>query len=186
MLENLYKKIEEMLSNGEQVNIAIDGGCCAGKSTFAKNLKVCGNVFHMDDYFLPMVKKTTERMCQPGGNVDYERVRNEVFSGIESGTEFFVKKFNCKTQSFEKPRIVVPEAVNIIEGVYSMHPYLENFYNIKVFIDIDWETRRKRLYNRESEEMYKRFIDEWIPMENRYFTEYNIKERCDFIIGDEK
>ncbi len=31
--------------------------------------------------------------------------------------------------------------------------------------------------------MYERFINEWIPMEEKYFKELKIKEKCDLIIA---
>ena len=38
---------------------------------------------------------------------------------------------------------------------------------------------------RNGAKMFRRFVNEWIPMENRYFENMKIPEKCDFIlIGD--
>ena len=60
--------------------VAIDGRCTAGKTTLAGLLqgKRSCNVVHMDDFYLPFAKRTPERMAQPGGNMDFERLLSEV------------------------------------------------------------------------------------------------------------
>jgi len=32
--------------------------------------------------------------------------------------------------------------------------------------------------------LYERFVNEWIPLENKYFDAFNIPEKCDFILDD--
>ena len=54
-LETIKNHIEILLSQQDQVIIAIDGKCTSGKTTLASKLAEiydC-NVFHMDDFFLP-------------------------------------------------------------------------------------------------------------------------------------
>ena len=38
-----------------------------------------GQVFHLDDFFLPFEKRTPQRLSTPGGNVDHERAQRELF-----------------------------------------------------------------------------------------------------------
>ena len=77
---SLFQRIDALLAEKPFVRVAIDGNCAAGKSTLGALLQeVYGaNLFHMDDYFLPFACKTPERLAEPGGNVDYERFREEV------------------------------------------------------------------------------------------------------------
>ena len=77
--------------------IALDGRCGSGKTTFAAMLKRifdC-NVFHMDDFFLPQEMKTEERLSEPGGNVHYERVLQEVILPLSRGEAVQLIPFNC-------------------------------------------------------------------------------------------
>jgi dephospho-CoA kinase len=76
--------------------------------------------------------------------------------------------------------------MNIVEGVYSMHPMLVNSYDFSVFIKIDEECQKERILVRNGIEMQKRFIKEWIPLENRYFKELKIEEKCDMILNGGK
>ena len=66
------------------------------------------------------------------------------------------------------PVAVTPKKLNIVEGTYSHHPYFGNPYDLKILLTVDEETQRKRILERPAF-LHKRFFEEWIPMENRYF-----------------
>ena len=76
---------------------------------------------------------------------------------------------------------VSPQKLNIIEGSYSMHPTLIENYDLKIFLCIDEKEQISRILKRNGAAMLKRFLCEWIPMENRYFKELNIKEQSDLV-----
>jgi len=79
-VETIRKKIDELLTQKDMVIVAIDGKCTSGKTTLASKLTQiydC-NVFHMDDFFLRPEQRTPERFAEVGGNVDYERLQEEV------------------------------------------------------------------------------------------------------------
>ncbi|HML46086.1 MAG TPA: hypothetical protein PKE04_04975, partial [Clostridia bacterium] len=63
--------------SGRRTILAVDGNSGAGKSSLSTLLQAVfgAAVLHMDDFFLPAARKTAARMAEPGGNVDYERVR---------------------------------------------------------------------------------------------------------------
>ena len=70
-----------------------------------------------------------------------------------------------------------------VEGAYSMHPDLEKYYDFSVFLDIDPEKQKARILKRNSPQFATRFFEEWIPLENKYFLNMNVKERCDICIS---
>lgn len=63
-----------------------------------------------------------------------------------------------------------------------MHPLLIENYDLKIFLDIDADSQRERILKRNGKEMYSKFINEWIPLENKYFNELNIREKSDIIL----
>ena len=63
-----------------------------------------------------------------------------------------------------------------------MHPDLADYYDYKIFLESDEQTKHQRILERSGEANLKRFIDEWIPLENRYFENMGIKEKCDLFI----
>lgn len=183
-LNVLLNQIDALMETRNSVNVAIDGNCGAGKSTLSTLLSSvydC-NVFHMDNFFLSPELKTPERFKEVGGNVDYIRFKEEVIEGLNSDREFTYQIYNCKIMRLDEFITVTPKKLNIIEGVYSMHPTLVNTYQLKIFLQIEGEAQRERILKRSGPIMLNRFVDEWIPLENKYFEEMNIKEQSNLII----
>ena len=164
--------------------IAIDGGSAGGKTTMSKRLeeKYDCTVFHMDDFFLRPEQRTAERLAETGGNIDRERFLEEVLEPLRKNEPVYYRRFNCSTQEIEAPVKVIPKELVVIEGVYSMHPAFEKYYNLSVYLDISPEKQRERIRKRNTMQMAERYFDTWIPLENTYFSESKIKERCDIIV----
>ena len=170
IISRLKTQIDALLSTGKQIVIAIDGNCTAGKSTLASVLEKeydC-NVFHMDDFFLRPEQRTPERFAEVGGNVDYERFKEEILIPLQDGKQFSYRPFDCSTFTLANPVTVIPKQLNIIEGTYSHHPYFGNLYDLKVMLTVTPELQRERILQRPAF-LHQRFFEQWIPMENRYF-----------------
>ena len=179
----LFSRIDSLLKSRDQVKIAIDGRSGAGKSTLAAligEIYDC-NIFHLDDFFLPLQRKTRERLLEPGGNVDYERFFAEVLKGLAENRPVCYRPFNCAQQILGSKVLVSPRRLNIIEGAYSLHPALADAYDLKVFLEIDPEEQSLRILERNGREIQQRFLREWIPLENRYLRALKIKEQCDLV-----
>ena len=181
-LETVFSRIDRLLARREQVTVAIDGSCAAGKTTLAGQIaeRYDCNVFHMDDFFLRTEQRTKERYAQVGGNVDYERFREEVLLPLKAGRWICYRPFDCKTFTLSEGIMTAPGKLNIVEGSYSLHPYFGELYDLKIFLTVDPETRRARILQR-PEFLHRRFFEEWIPMETRYFEEFGIRERCNLV-----
>ena len=176
----LKDHIDDLLKTGKQVVIAIEGNCTAGKTTLASVLKKeydC-NVFHMDDFFLRPEQRTAERYAQPGGNVDYERFHEEVLLPLKTEEAFSYHPFSCKTFTLSESVQVMPKQLNIVEGTYCLHPYFDDVYNLKLFLSIDPELQKQRIYQR-PHHVQSRFFTDWIPMEKLYFDFYGIPGLAD-------
>lgn len=181
-MESLIKQIDSLLARKERVLVAIDGNCAAGKTTLAGKLAECRdcNVFHMDDFFLRPEQRTPQRYAQPGGNVDYERFREEVLIPLEAGKAFSYRPFDCHSFELTAPVAVTPKKLNIIEGTYSLHPYFGDVYDLKVFLTASPGLQRERILLRPAH-LHQQFFEKWIPMEQRYFEGFDIPAKCDFI-----
>ena len=180
----ILNEIDKLMVLNEKVLVAIDGSSGAGKSTFANMFHKyydC-NIFHMDDFFLRPNLKTPKRLKEVGGNVDYVRFKEEILDNLTKDVEFKYQVYNCKIQALDSFTIVRPKKLNIIEGSYSMHPTLIDYYDYKIFLSIDTDIQINRILERNGEFMLKRFIDEWIPKENEYFRKFNIRKLADIII----
>ena len=183
IMETAKIQIDELLTHKDMVIVAIDGKCTSGKTTLASTLAEiydC-NVFHMDDFFLRPEQRTPERFAEVGGNVDYERFYEEVLLPLKTGKAFSYRPFDCSTFSIAAPVTVAPKKLNIIEGTYSHHPYFGNPYDLKIMLTVDEETQRQRVLERPAF-LHKRFFEEWIPMENRYFEVFKISDQSEIIL----
>ena len=171
MLDAVKKQIDALLVEKDFVTVAIDGKCTSGKSTLAARLAEiydC-NVFHMDDFFLRPEQRIPERFSEIGGNVDYERFMEEVLIPLKEGKPFSYRPFDCSTFTLSDAVCVTPKKLNIVEGTYSHHPYFGNPYDLKILLTVTPELQRERVLQRHAF-LHKRFFEEWIPMENRYFS----------------
>ena len=183
IMETAKKQIDELLAAKDTVIVAIDGKCTSGKTTLASKLAEvydC-NVFHMDDFFLRLEQRTPERFAEVGGNVDYERFQEEVLLPLKSGKAFSYRPFDCSTFTLAAPVTAAPKKLNIIEGTYSHHPYFGNPYDLKIILTVDEETQRKRILERPVF-LHRRFFEEWIPMENRYYEVFRIIDQANLIL----
>lgn len=160
--------------------IAIDGRCAAGKTTLAARLQeACGcNVIPMDHFFLRPEQRTAQRMSEPGGNVDYERFLKEVLIPLKKGEMFSYRPYDCHRQGLIEAVRVAPNSVNIIEGSYSCHPVLYQNYDLTIFLTVDEAEQLRRIRCRNGEAGAAQFQEKWIPLEERYFSAYHVKERC--------
>lgn len=177
MINEIVMLIEKKLRIKGQCIIAIDGRCGSGKTTLAKMLKGyfdC-NVFHADDFYIPFEKRKENRI----GNLDTERLKEEVIKPLREKKSFSYRPFLCMKGTFLEAVEVESKSVAIIEGSYSCQSGLFDFYDIHIFLDIDKNTQQKRLREREGEEKLVAFNERWIPMEERYFALSEIKYKCE-------
>ncbi len=180
----VFAEIDKLLSKGKGI-LAIEGGSASGKSTLSEALAQvydC-NVFHADDFFLRPEQRTPDRLNEVGGNFDRERFYEEVVRALVNNETVCCRPFDCSSQTLGEVITVFPKRLTVVEGVYSMHPFFGKYYDLAVFLDVDPVFQQKRIEKRNSPFLAKRFFEEWIPLENIYFKETDIKNRVDFTIS---
>lgn len=172
--------IDKLMARQSSVLVAIDGGSASGKTALSALLHSvydC-NVFHMDDFFLQPHQRTEQRFKEPGGNVDYERFKEEVLDLLLRGEALSYRAFDCGTMKLGMPTPVTPKRLNIVEGAYSMHPALAYAYDFSVLLDIDADCQRERIFRRNGPDTLSRFLETWIPLESLYFDKTGTAARC--------
>lgn len=158
--------------------VAIDGRCGSGKTTlgfYLQELFDC-NLFHMDDFFLRVEQRTSERMQEVGGNVDYERFFETVLVPLAKKENVFYQPFSCREWKLMQTNEIAYRQLNIIEGSYSLHPYFKDPYDLHIFMDIDSKSQMENIINRNGSEKAKDFEEKWIPKEEAYFEKFGVQD----------
>ena len=163
--------------------IAIDGMCGSGKTTLGNYLakELNTSLFHMDDFFLQPHQRTANRLSEPGGNVDYERFKEEVLDHVADANGVIFRPFSCHEWKLTDAITIPYHDIVIVEGSYSHHPNFTDSYDLKVFLEITPDEQKKRILARDGTDSWPMFEEKWIPMENRYFETFKIKENSDYI-----
>ena len=182
---DLFQLIEQPLKFGRRVILGIDGRCGAGKTTLAKIItRVYGGDFiSTDDFYLPFEFRTSERMQIPGGHINYERFVRQVIEPIKAGqTTLEYENFNCFTNTATPLVKKLNPKVIVIEGSYSLHPWIRELYSLSAFLDIPDTVQQERILKRNGPEKLELFKNMWIPFEDNYRKAYNIDKYCNIII----
>lgn len=183
----IFTKIDTLLSRGSAI-VAIEGGSASGKSTLSLALKEvydC-NIIHMDDFFLRPEQRTSQRLEQVGGNIDRERFCAEVLDPLKEGERVTYRPFDCSVGALSAPVALEPRPLTVVEGVYSIHPAFGRYYDASFFLYINKEEQRARILTRNSPAFAARFFNEWIPLEDKYFSLTGLPSRADEVINTDR
>lgn len=66
-------------------------------------------------------------------------------------------------------------------GAYSLHPIFGDYADLKVFLDVDPPEQMRRIAARNGNKKAEMFRQRWIPVEERYFKEFQIREKADWV-----
>ncbi len=165
----LFAAIDRKFAEKGHLLVALEGGAASGKSTLGALLQRvydC-NLFHADDYFLQPHQRTAERLAEVGGNLDRERLEAEILRPVKQGQAALWRRYDCHDQQLCAEIETVWKPITVLEGAYSLHPQLAQYYDLSAFLRIDAALQAERILHRNGPEMAQRFFDMWIPMEQR-------------------
>ena len=161
--------------------ISLEGKCASGKTTISKNIDNV-TILSADDFFLRPDKKTKERLNEIGGNIDYEAVQ-QVLKAIKDAWEndkdkITYQAYDCERGEYYQKELILKNKI-LFEGVYSYHPYFNSLIDKCAYLYVDDNTQLHRILLRD---MRDKFINEWIPLENKYFDSLDLLSNADIII----
>lgn len=136
---------------------------------------------HMDDFYLPMSERSPDWRKVPAGNMDFMRLKREMLDPLRAGREFEYRPYLCASGRLSEPVPMKPKRLNIVEGSYSHHPDIAEYFDFKVFITVSQDEQKRRLSEREGE-YFPEFLRTWIPCEENYFAAFSAQDGCDLLI----
>lgn len=170
-------QLQHYLDNIKEFSIiALEGKCASGKSTISNNLKNV-TIIDVDEFFLRQELKTKERLEEIGGNIDYD-LYEQCLKTIKPNSTITYTIFDCQTQTYKQKTIEIKDKVLLV-GVYSYHHKVRKYIDKLAYLLINKDTQLQRLKQRK---MYLRFINEWVPMEEKYYNSFDFIGNCDILI----
>lgn len=184
---SVFQAVMKLLDahEGKQpIILAVDGRCGSGKSYLADLLaEVFGcEVFHMDDFFLPVRDRHADWMSEPAGNIDRARFLNDVLVPLQEGENIQYRPYSCKQGQMLPPREVKNGRLAIVEGSYSLHPDFREFYDYRVFLTCSPNVQQRRIFLRGNGSRLHDFLETWIPLEEQYIAAMNVIDICDLTL----
>lgn len=165
--------------NNDFFIVSLEGKCASGKTTLCNELKKHLDfvTIHVDDFFKPKNDLNLECYKTNDESIDYVRLR-DVLLNIKNNLEISYLKYDCSKDVF-LPHKEKLKRIIILEGVYSYHPYFRDLIDYLIFYEVSSDLQEKRIKERT---LYQKFIDVWIPQENKYYEKEHIEAIADIII----
>lgn len=142
--------------------IAVAGGSASGKTYIARKLvEKLGHdkaiLYSMDNYYAP---EQQPKEFYSNGSINYDhptvvdlrKLANDL-QLLKFGQAITVKEYTYG-RAVEKDTFIAtePRTFIILEGLYVLYPELDHLVDLKVFVDVDVDTRLRRRLKRDEEE----------------------------------
>ena len=135
--------------------VGIGGRGGSGKTTLARSIPAA-QVVGTDEFW-------------DGTGFELSRLRAEVLEPILHGKPAEYRAYSWQLQRpLEKPRLVLPEGVIVVEGVCALHVLFREDYDLRIWVDAPRELRLARGVARDGEDARLVWETRWMPGEDRY------------------
>lgn len=178
-MEQLIKLVNELKALQKNLNspilIGLDGIGGSGKSTLASKLvqEIGGTFISLDDF---RSKEIYE--------VDRERLINTLLAPLSESKSTHYQKWLWGENKLSDLIKVKPDNFIIFEGVTALHPELRDFYDYKIWIEVNADTAYKRGLDRDRNDYgvdtKSEWETQWIPYEQEYIRKYNPQHAANF------
>jgi uridine kinase len=168
--------------------VGIDGGGGSGKSTLARGLEQATDdvtVVEFDDFYLPLAERqarVSRGDTEIGGDFDWRRVRDQVLMPLSHDESAKYQRYDWPSDAPAEWHSVVIGGIVVVEGNYSTRRELFGFYDYTLWIDAPRDLRLERGVRRGGEDTRDRWLDEWMPEEDRYIAAEAPATRVDRVL----
>ena len=178
--------LHQRIAPGGPFIIGIDGAGGAGKSVLAD--QVAGELMSrahavalikMDDFYQPN-SAPNRGSSTIGAGFDWRRLEKQVLKPAKSNQPIQYQRYDWTTDSLEEWHEASARVV-IVEGIYSTRIELEEFYDFTIWVECPRRIRLARGVQRDGESVRDRWLNEWMPEEDRYVAEHSPQTRADLV-----
>lgn len=161
------------------VLVGVDGCGASGKSAVAawigRELAAATTV-HVDDFYLP------EGGDAVGAHFDWRRLDREVLGPLTAGRPARYQVFDWSRSSLGEWREVPSAGAVVVEGVTAIRRELARYYDLTIWVECPRALRLARGLARDGEGARARWVEDWMPAEDRYVAEHRPEERADLVV----
>jgi len=114
----IFTAIDQRLEEKKRVIVPLMAPAVRGKTTLAVQAPECVQLpsHRYDHFFLQPWQRTEERLARTGGNVDYERVLEQVINPLREGRPFQYQIYDCQADSMSLSEEIPVQALTVVEG----------------------------------------------------------------------
>ena len=175
-------------SDRHTVLIGIGGRGGSGKSTLARLLRGSlpeSTVVELDDFYLPSDLRQRRRESgtgELGADFDWRRLHDQVLEPLSLGQETQYQRYDWESDTMAEWHDVSPGGIVIVEGIYATRPELRALYDLTIWVDAPRELRLERGLERDGPEARGRWLEEWMPDEDRYVERTRAPDHVDLVV----
>ena len=191
----------------DRILIALSGESASGKSTICKQITKCIEELNLpitiltaDNYFndiSELIKKhgNFDLLRDAGYDVDapdnfyLDLLREDVLK-LQKGIDILAPQYLVNGTGISKPKSipVKSQKIIIVEGMCSIYDKVQDIFDIKIYIDLDEEERKRRFLNRaiSRNQDHENALKHWdyIQKAGKKYIQ-PAKEKCEIIINGE-
>lgn len=181
--------------------IGIDGLGGSGKTMYAYKLQkqLEGSmILHLDEFVhkkeIRYNKNYEEWYCYYHLQWRYDYLIQKLLLPLKSGLDVneTIEVYNRETDSYILRKIEIPVGTTvIIEGVFLQRPELRPYFESVIYLELDKETRLKRISNRDiymgnKKEIALKYEQRYFPAEEKYIEQCNPVALADIVENEVK
>jgi len=203
----IHKLAQSILSFKREVplRVGIDGVDAAGKTSLANELaeeltKLGQPVLRasIDGFHNPKGIRRQRGSLSPEGyyydSFNYNLLTTHLLQPLEppGNRRIRLSAFDFKTEQKTTSEEITAsnEQILIFEGVFLFRPELIRYWDVKIFVEINFQTSLNRALERDlylfgsKEEIEKRYNERYIPGQKIYFEAEHPQEKADIVIDN--
>ncbi len=178
----IVERVRKRQRHHRPVLVAIDGAGGSGKSTLAAQLMIdlTGDaaLIAMDDFIVRdrMLDDSWER------GWDRDRLRAQVLDPLTRGERLAYERFDWERNALGETMELEPALMIIVEGITCLHPDLESYWHLRVWVETPPEIARERGRARDADNENAQHWNHWALNDARYRREYRPHQRAHVVV----
>lgn len=134
-----------------------------------------------DDFYRPESDPNRSEV-EIAGLFDLSRLASQVLFPHTEGRDLHYQRYDWEAGSLGDWATGANGAPLIVEGIYSTHKTLRDYYDLRIWVTAPRAIRLARGMERDGEEARSKWVDVWMPPEDRYVAEQAPQDHAHLVL----